>query len=407
MEKTVSNYQRSNKLSCALGKHYSAPGYRELLMKVVHIATSLMEGGMQTVLQRLVVGDTADEHVVISLLDEGAFGPRLRADVIEVHALDMPRGRLTLSGLRKLWRLLRENRPDAVQTWLYHADLIGGLFARLITTARICWGLHFSYLNEEELGRATRLVLKLCALTSGLIPHRVISCSEKGRLLHLDRGYDDSRLITIQNGYDFSLFRPDAELRDTTRRALGIVDDTLLIGQIARWDPMKDHANMMAGLAQFKASAPMPWRCILAGDSATTENTELMDLIADHGLQDHVILLGQRSDMPGIMTALDIKVLSSVSGEAFPNVLVEAMASGTPCVTTDLGDSALIVDRFGKVVPIQDPSALATAMTELAQESTDPESWQRRCDGGRDHVSQFSLERMVNAYRAEWMGEDA
>jgi glycosyltransferase involved in cell wall biosynthesis len=83
------------------------------------------------------------------------------------------------------------------------------------------------------------------------------------------------------------------------------------------------------------------------------------------------------------------------------------MASGTPCVTTDLGDSALIVDRFGKVVPIQDPSALATAMTELAQESTDPESWQRRCDGGRDHVSQFSLERMVNAYRAEWMGEDA
>ena len=80
------------------------------------------------------------------------------------------------------------------------------------------------------------------------------------------------------------------------------------------------------------------------------------------------------------------------------------MASGTPCVTTDLGDSALIVDKYGKVVPTQDPAALAKAISELAQESTVPEAWQQRCDGGRDHVSQFSLERMVNAYRAEWQG---
>jgi glycosyltransferase involved in cell wall biosynthesis len=375
-------------------------------MKVVHIATSLMEGGMQTVLQRLVVGDTADDHVVISLLDEGAFGPRLRADGIEVHALDMPRGRLTISGLRKLWRLLRQHKPDAVQTWLYHADLIGGLFARLATKARICWGLHFSYLNEQEFGRATRLVLKLCAWTSGLIPHRVISCSEKGRLLHLGRGYNANRLMTIQNGYDFSLFQPNASLRATTRQALGIADGTLLIGQIARWDPMKDHANMMAGLAQFNTTATVPWRCILAGDSATTENTDLMTLIAEHRLQEHVIPLGQRSDIPGIMNALDIKVLSSVSGEAFPNVLVEAMASGTPCVTTDLGDSALIVDKYGKVVPTQDPDALATAIGELVQESSNPEAWQQRCDGGRDHVSQFSLERMVNSYRAQWLDEN-
>jgi len=372
-------------------------------MTVVHIATSLREGGMQMVLYRLATSEKTQKHIVVSLMDENAFGPRLREAGIEVLALNMPSGRITWSGLTTLYRLFRKEKPVAVQTWLYHADLLGAFMARIASNARICWGLHFSFLDYSLLNRGTKLVIKLCTLMSGILPHKVISCSENGRQMHLQLGYNEDRLTVINNGYDFSEFKPDETARQALRQEWGISDDEFLMGTVARWDPQKDHANLVKALHHMQQQGNTNWRCIFIGPEMTEENDALMTLLSQYNLTDNIILVGLRSDIPAVMNALDISVLPSAFGEAFPNVLVESMACGTPCVSTDVGDSAVILDAHGYTVPPSDSQALAHAIGAMQEEYASPDSWAKKQVAGRTYVSEnFSLDAMVKAYQAEW-----
>ncbi|MPX98375.1 glycosyltransferase, partial [Salinivibrio sp. VYel6] len=116
---------------------------------------------------------------------------------------------------------------------------------------------------------------------------------------------------------------------------------------------------------------------------------------------------GRRDDITAVMNGFDIFVLSSAS-EAFPNVLSEAMACGTPCVTTDVGDAAIIVGDTGWVVPPKNPQALAKAILEAMEErQNNPQAWQARKRACRERiVNNFSIEKMVDSYHRVWWGND-
>jgi hypothetical protein len=128
-------------------------------MLVTHIITDLNDGGAEAVLYRLCGHDSEGTHVVISLMDEGNYSPLLRHAGVEVHSLGMPQGRLTQKGLSRLWRLLRRLRPEAVQTWMYHANLVGGIMARMAGILNVYWGVRHTALEagsskkEHYLGR--------------------------------------------------------------------------------------------------------------------------------------------------------------------------------------------------------------------------------------------------------------
>ena len=104
---------------------------------------------------------------------------------------------------------------------------------------------------------------------------------------------------------------------------------------------------------------------VLVGEGVTGTNTALLDLTRAAGLAGRVHLLGERSDVPAIMAALDVLVLCSAWGEGFPNVLGEAMACGVPCVATDVGDCRMILAGLGELVPPREPEALAAALRRM------------------------------------------
>src|SRR5690606_37094101 len=158
--------------------------------RVVHIISGLGLGGAETVLHRLITAPgQRDKHVVISMGDEGVFGPRLRDAGIPVHTLRM-RGPAGLArGLLRMHALLRELNPDVVQTWMYHADFIGGIVARLAGIKAVSWGIRNSGADLRKGSKSARLFSWLCARSSALVPGVIVSCAENAAARHQQWGY--------------------------------------------------------------------------------------------------------------------------------------------------------------------------------------------------------------------------
>lgn len=373
-------------------------------MKVLHVITGLNNGGAEAVLFRLVVMDqlNGNQHHVISLLDRGVHAERLEQAGAAVYTLNFTRGKVTAVGLVRLFRFMRQIRPDVVQTWLYHSDLIGGVIARVAGIRAIAWGIRHANLDPAHNRRATLGVVRMCALLSGWVPRKIVSCSAQATRVHQAAGYRADKFIHIPNGYNLQHLQPDAACRSAVRAELGITSTAFLLGMVARFDAQKDHHNLMEALGLLKRQG-VPFTCLLVGVGMDEANGELRGWLDAEDVADSVKLLGPRSDIPAIMNALDVHVLSSL-GEAFPNVLAEAMACGTPCVTTDVGDAAVIVANHGWVVAPQDSDALADGLTQAyGSFSAGGAAWQARQAACRAHImANFELELMCQRYRQAW-----
>ncbi len=335
-------------------------------------------------------------------MGRGIYAERLEQAGASVHSLNFPRGRVTAAGLVQLFRLVHQIRPDVVQTWMYHADLIGGVIARLAGVRAIAWGIRHANLDPAHNSRATLVIVRLCALLSGWVPRKIVSCSAQATRLHQAVGYRADKFIHIPNGYNLQRLQPDAAGRSAVRAELGIADAAFVLGMVARFDAQKDHRNLVQALGLLKRRG-VPFTCLLVGVGMDEANGELRGWLDAAGVAGHVKLLGPRSDVPAVMNALDVHVLSSL-GEAFPNVLAEAMACGTPCVATDVGDAAVIVADHGWVVPPQDSEALADGLAQAyGQFSVGGAAWQARQAACRAHImANFELELMCERYRQAW-----
>ncbi|WP_147819751.1 glycosyltransferase family 4 protein [Salidesulfovibrio onnuriiensis] len=365
-------------------------------MKVLHCITGLNTGGAETMLCKLVsrLPERGVECRVVSLLPPGPLAGELAAMGVRVDSLGMSRGVPSLGALWKLSGIIRSWRPDVVQTWLYHADLLGLLAARLAGHSAVAWNIRCSYMDLSRYGWTTSLVLKLCSWLSPL-PTVVLANSDEARRFHERLGYRARRFEVIPNGFDTDRFSPDAEARERLRRELGLAPDALLVGLVARFDPMKDHAGFLRAAAELRSLHPGV-RFVLCGDGISWENRELAEFVRKEALEDSVFLLGRRSDIPSLTAALDVAVCCSI-GESFPNVVGEALACGVPCVVTDVGDSARIVGPAGVVVEPGNPSGLCRGIFRLLELGND----ERQAMGalGRERVvSLFSLEKVAGLY---------
>jgi glycosyltransferase involved in cell wall biosynthesis len=265
----------------------------------------------------------------------------------------------------------------------------------------VVWGLRNTTLERGVSARSTIAVAQLCSVLSRILPQRIVACADAAVRVHGDMGYDISRMVVIPNGYDLTRFAPDAVARQRLRLTWSVPDEVPLIGMVARFDPQKDHANLIAALGRVREGG-WCFQAVLVGSGVTPENRDLAERLAAAGLEEWVKLLGPTQDVPAVMNALDMHVLSS-KAEAFPNVLAEAMACGTPCVTTDVGDAARIVGNTGWVVPSRNPQALADAIQQALRAWQDQSHWVERQAACRLRITEaFSIGAMAHRYREVW-----
>jgi glycosyltransferase involved in cell wall biosynthesis len=373
-------------------------------MKVLHIITGLTQGGAEIALYRLTTNqeNTKVKHIVISMVDFGVYGHQFESAGIETHMLGMPRGQLTLKGIIKLWTLIRKIKPDIVQTWMYHSDLIGGTISRLAGYSNVIWGIVHFNLDRDVVVRTTRWTAKICALLSYFIPKKIISCSVSATLVHQKIGYDPSKFLTIPLGYDLKVLKRDDLFREKQRVKWGINNEAIIFGCIARWNPQKDHLNLLRAFEIVSKEVKNVY-CVMAGREIDNNNQDLARLLKTLNKDNkNLLLVGVVDHIPTIMNAIDVHVLPSL-GEAFPNVVPEAMACETPCVVTDVGDAAIIVGDTGWVVPPGNSEALANALFEVVIAINDTRKWENRRRRSREKiVNNYSMERMTDAYYKVW-----
>ena len=368
------------------------------MTKILYITTGLSTGGAEMMLYNLLA--KLDRHkfepIVISLMDKGRFGEAIEKLNIPVYTLGMNTGIPTIQTTKKLIQAINKIQPDLIQGWMYHGN-IAAQFVSFISRQKIpvLWSIHHSLhsLSSEKL--LTQALIKLGGLTAKFVK-QVTFVSEKSKLQHENLGYSAHNSCIIPNGFNTSLFQPSPQIREQFRQELELPKDALLIGSIARYHPMKDHDNLLRAAKLLLSNYPEAY-FILVGTDVDKENNTLTNLITELDISDRVYLLGERRDIPKITPALDILTSSSAFGEAFPLVLGEAMACAIPCVATDLGDSAWIIGDTGKVVPIKNPKALATAWQELISLGT--EGRKILGEAARNRIiDRFSLDSIVAQY---------
>lgn len=372
-------------------------------VKILHIITSLDQGGAEAVLCRLVAARKEGvEYSVISLKGEGFYGKTLRASGLIPHSFHFKRFFQLASFFEfvRLVRLIARLSPDVVQTWLYHSDLIGGVAARLAGCRKVVWGIRTCSLSPLLNSRFTLVVAWLCARLSGIIPVAIATCSIEAEKEHKRMGYDPAKFHVIPNGFDLEAYAPHTAKRRQLRQEWGVAEGEVLLGCVARWDPYKDHPNLLQALSLVVAKGASV-RCVLVGGGLSADNADLMGLLSKYNLTGSIVLAGSRSDIPATMNALDFHVLASAS-EAFPNVVAEAMACGTPCIVTNVGDAAMIVGETGWVVPPKNPDLLARAIEDATSRFGGEHDAKRRVAARKRIEDNFSLERMTQAYVHLW-----
>lgn len=347
-------------------------------MKIIHIISSLKIGGAEKSLVQLLRyshESTTDLIRVISLTRDGELKGRIEEMGYKVHEIGLSKNPLFWFRLIWIVREILYFKPEVIQCWMYHSDLIGGLIGNFCRVKVIVWNVRGSSASFELNKLSTYLIIKICGWVSSVIPTAIITNSQTAIEAHVLQGYDRKKFHLIYNGVDTRNFFKLAPLyKAGIKRRLGIQKKALIVGMIGRFDKLKNQKSFIKMIASLKRN--FNWHSLLGimvGPGIVEENYALKRMIAEPGCGKSIILLGTRSDINDILNVFDILVLPSLS-EGFPNIVGEAMACGVPVVATRVGDVEQLVGEVGRIVDHPDPDSLASEVDfflRLSQEKRD------------------------------------
>lgn len=360
-------------------------------MRVLHVVNDASTGGAQTLIEQLILEQRSSvQFHILVLLGPGPLSDRFAVSASGVTYLGLNRRSLRVDVLvRGTRRVIREFMPDIVHSHLLQADLavaIGSLGIRTGTVSTI----HTTGMTSADPLRS-RVLGKFLGIVSRVLIDKSVACGSGAAVYMKDHGYSKSRAMVVNNGVRVS---PEILLRPRSPRG------TLL--SLSRWHPMKDHENLFRAFKLAKRRGLVS-ELICAGAGLDGGNRELVASLEAHGITDSVRLLGPVGDVRTLIRAADALVISSSYGEALPMAGLEAIAEGTPVVTTNLGDCRRLAVDVRQCVPPKDSRALASAIEYVF--SLPPEGYIKLCrDSHESALGNFSIGAAAVAYMDVYEG---
>jgi glycosyltransferase involved in cell wall biosynthesis len=369
-------------------------------MKITHIIIGLNGGGAELMLQRFIDNDLFSVHSIISLTTCGIVGKKLQMNNINVISLGLNKINFLLIFFR-LIIVLRKQKPDIVQTWMYHADLFGGFAAKFTGMGKIFWNIRNTEIPQATFS-LTRLIIIACSFFSYFVPNRIICCGNAAKAAHIALGYCRRKMVVIPNGYKVNSIQYDPALKISFLNVNNIKKNSIIIGIIGRYDYLKGYDIFVAAAAHLTKNSSKDIVFLCVGRGVDWGNSLLVSHIKKLNMDKNFILVGEVENVNFYYSVMDIFCLSS-RAEGFPNTLAEAMLSSLPCVVTDVGDAADIVGNHGVVVAANNYKHLSCGLKYFV----DMEPEIRKSIGSKARkriIENYNIEKAVESYNHAYSG---
>lgn len=353
------------------------------------LAFSLERGGAERQLVNLAIGLNGRGHDVrvVVFRSGGELEKECERAGLPVGTLQDGSGGGMLGCFLRLVQLLKRDRPAILHSYLPVVNIAATLAAPFANVKNLVWGVRSSFVDFSHYAFLVRVADRLQRYLSSRC-QQIIANSEAGKEVLVSQGVDSKKIMVIPNGIDIRAFSINRPSGHQLRRNWGVEAEEILIGLVGRLDPMKDHETFLSAVALLVPRVDKV-RFVCVGGGSSLRTADLQKFQNEMGLDGKILWAGEQSDMPSVMNALDMLCLSSI-GEGFPNVLGEALACGVPCVSTSVGDAAMVINDPIAIVPPRNPQQMAGAMEQMIS---------RIRDGGIDGAK--LRDRIVSCYSIE------
>jgi glycosyltransferase involved in cell wall biosynthesis len=294
-------------------------------VKVLHVITGLGVGGAELQLWSQL-RHTRHDCDVVTLYNRGPVAEMLESDGVRVTDLGMT-SNTQLSALSKLRRLIRAGRYDVVHAHLYRSQIYGRIAAWQAGTPVVLTTEHSIGETHLERRRMT-LGVRALYLASEYCSQATVAVSDTVRDRLMRWGVPRHKIRVIPNGVDFSRAAFDPEARKRIRDEFSIPPHAHVTGVLGRLDPNKRFDLVIEAIAPLLREDR---RLLVVGKGDHREHLERV--AADHGVRDRVVFTGERHDVAGVLSAMDLFVAASVQ-ETFGLSVLEALANGLPALYT-------------------------------------------------------------------------
>ncbi len=333
-------------------------------MRILYLTETADRGGTETAIMQLMRGLRGSPFVpVLGSVGDGWLADAARQAGAEVIPIG-PARRYTgwnLTSVLRLAALMRRHRIDLVHSFLFHMSVYGTLAAGLASLPCIVSlrSVHYDFATWYR---------RLAWMVTARLASAVTAVSEEAaELLSQYARIRRGRITVVPNGVDTEVFRPGPGAG--VLQSLGVPEEAIVVGTVGRLHSIKGYRHLLDAAAEVVKARPQ-CHFVLVGDDGGSEGEALRMRASRLGLNGRVHFLGARADVPQLLREFDIFVLPSLS-EGMPNVLLEAMATGLPCVATRVGGNSEVIGSpsVGVLVPAGNPQALTSDILSLARDA--------------------------------------
>lgn len=366
--------------------------------KVLHIIPDLSMGGAEVQLLQIYARDKKVNHKIVLLRSRPVdkFGTNNDQEIYELKISSIY---TLISGAIKLLKILRNESPDIIQTWMYHSDLFAGFIGAFTKQGKVFWNVRSGKAYKDILGIHTYLLVRICSFASHFIPCKIIYNSNIGANFHKSIGYSAKKTIVIPNGLFFESV-PFAINKITAKKSH---KNIFCIGHMGRYHPIKNLDGILDAVQKCKTHFNI--RLFLAGDEYSNSNESLKIKLVQYGILNDVVLMGRVINLEDFYSQIDLFLLNSFS-EGSPNVLIEAQAHAIPCISTNVIDQDLLALGGSWIIEPGKNNELYFAIQSAYKAWLIKEGWGRTKLKVYEHVRErFQYSVMINSYHEAWFPE--
>ena len=366
--------------------------------KIAHLIVSLGSGGAERTLYNLTTLDLNNNHQIITLKKDKFYRKKFIQKNIKITEFDFVNNTKILEFF-KLVKLLKSEKPDILQTWLYHSDFIGSIAGKLAGIKNIIWNIRGTIKTKMTIKEL--LYYKLLSIFSYYFPKKIISCSAEAIKQHVKFGYRNGIFNYIPNGIFIKKVKKIKKFENSFLKKYKL-NHKIVISMIARYHDQKNHTFLIDSFFELEKYFKDELVLLLIGKNI--KKNLYNELLDKNQIKNKVIFLDEVENISDFFTYIDLHVLTSSYGEGFPNVILETLSNKIPNISSDIGDAKLIINNDKLIFEKLNKKEFIYILKNTIFKIKNKEKLFYNYVNQRSFqlMQEYSIENMLSGYRKIW-----